>query len=252
MVGRNPRIRKRPDTLLILTGWDKADEENIVICHEPYICVASGDHPVEILNYLQDVYDRCDEWKEELNGYLMGKGTIQELLNISREMFNDPLLVTGTDFELIGQVGEEELPVSRRLYVDDKVNLRYMNAFIQDQAFKERQESRGCEILPAFTQGWRTLNRNLWVNGKVTHRLVMPEAREKLDEGDFCLFEELAKYLEYMLMHAPTVVEMDGLDDIFRTVITERTADYMMMSRRLNALGWKDNHEDLCLVLQTT
>ena len=42
------------------------------------------------------------------------------------------------------------------------------------------------------------------------------------------------------------------MEQIFARILSDRTADYMQVSRELSELGWSGNHEYMCLILQIT
>ena len=59
--------------------------------------------------------------------------------------------------------------------------------------------------------------------------------------------------LEYLLAHEAEEEDPDrDMEQIFVRILSDRTADYMQVSRELSELGWSGNHEYMCLILQIT
>ncbi len=238
------------DALLIFAEWN-SEERLTEKPHCPYIRLNGAASAIDVLNTLQKIFDYCDDWVNQLNTLLLQSGSIQRALNLSAEMMGNPLVVMGMDFTLTAECRTGMMVKEHRLFTDQIVNLEYMNAFIQDESYKDSLTAEKPVLLPAFINGCRMINMNLWTKGEVTHRVVVLEAYKKLSEGDKCLLATLASYLEYLLLHEHSFQEKDDLDDVCRTIVTDRTADYLTMSNRLAALGWSSRHEYFCLVLQT-
>ena len=248
--GTGNAFQQWKDILVILTEWRQYEElvekfDGIYIKLDPRISAAG------VLNTIQRIYDRCDEWVDQLNTLVLRSGSIQLALKLSAEMFRNPLVVMGMDFTLTAQSKVPGMAQDNRLFTDELVNLEYMNAYIQDETYKKSLNSEKPMLLPAFINGCRMLSMNLWTKGEASHRVVVLETQQKLSEGDKCLLTQLASYLEYIILHEPAFQEKDDLDDVCRMIVTDRTADYLTMSNRLAALGWSPRQEYLCLVLQT-
>ena len=108
-------------------------------------------------------------------------------------------------------------------------------------------------MFPAYISGCRSMNRNLFVDGKATHRLVLTECRSEITLRVICVLDILVEKLEYLLAHEAEEEDPDrDMEQIFVRILSDRTADYMQVSRELSELGWSGNHEYMCLILQIT
>ena len=243
-------LKSLKEALLIITEWKKEDNQ-MVAPDSPYIRLNETVSATETLNTLQRIFDHCDDWTDQLNTLILQSGSIQRALKLSAEMLGNPLVVMTMDFTLTAEGRIGTATKGNQLFTDQIVNLEYMNAFIQDESYKKSLTAEAPVLLPAFINGCRMISMNLWTKGEVTHRVVALESHKKLSEGDKCILGTLASYLEYILLHEPSFQEKDDLDDVCRTIVTDRTADYLTMSNRLAALGWSSRHEYFCLVLQT-
>ena len=91
------------------------------------------------------------------------------------------------------------------------------------------------------------------VDEKATHRLVLTECRTEITPGVICVLDILVEKLEYLLTHEAEEEDPDrDMEQIFVRILSDRTADYMQVSRELTELGWSGNHEYMCLILQIT
>ena len=208
--------------------------------------------PVAVMNEVQSFFEQCDVWEEKLKDGVMRGSDLQQLLKLSADFFGNPLLVMGLDFTLLGEAGTESMPEKSKLFHKDGIDMEYMNALMQSSEYQRMQESGEIMLFPAYISGVRSLNRNLFPEGKNVCRVVMHEWNRKFTPGDSCLLDTLADYLEILLMHSSNLVGEDALAGIFQTILKDRTADYMEMSRKLSVYGWSSQHTYLCLILQLT
>ncbi len=88
------------------------------------------------------------------------------------------------------------MPEKSRLFHKDGIDMEYMNALMQSAEYQKMQESRDVVLFPAYISRVRSLNRNLFPEGKSVCRVVMHEWNRTFTEGDRCLLNTLADYLE--------------------------------------------------------
>ena len=249
-------IQWRSDVLWIFCG---KEEYKVSV---PYIQITGRNeskNPEEelylearVLNSVQRIFDRCEAWENMLREEVLRGRNLQKILQLSAEFLGNPLLVMGLDFTLLGEAGTEAIPEKSRLFHSDGIDMEYMNALMQSAEYQKMQESRDVVLFPAYISRVRSLNRNLFPEGKSVCRVVMHEWNRTFTEGDRCLLNVLADYLELLLMHSDTLSGEDAIAGIFQTILKDRAADYMEMSRRLSVHGWSSQHTYLCLILQLT
>lgn len=240
------------DILWILCG------KGICKISETYIQVeelAGGETTMleaRVLNSVQCMFDQCESWEKTLQEEVLTGRNLQKILKLSAEFLENPLLVMGLDFSLLGEAGTDTMPEKSRLFHEDGIDMETMNALMQSAEYQKMQESRDVVLFPKYINGVRSLNRNLFPEGKEVYRVVMHEWNRPFTEGNRCLFNVLADYLELFLTYSATLEGEDALVRIFQTILKDRTADYMEMSRRLSVYGWNSQHTYLCLLLQLT
>ena len=220
----------------------------------PYLVLDASYSLSRIFNFIQDLYDTYDSWDEHLSTILLSNGSIRDLLSVSLEIFHNPLSVIGLDFAPVASAGTEHIPEKYHMYSEDGLNIEYVNALAQDEAYTKMQEAADPVFYPGYITGLNTLNMNVKQDGHTTHRLVLIEYEHPLDKGNGYLLSHLAGYVEYLLYHeqAPASRQSDALHKILITVLSDRTADYLDISQRLSALGWSTQHDYLCLIFQIT
>lgn len=131
--------------------------------------------------------------------------------------------------------------------------LQVTSEFLQNEAYRDMADTHEYVMFPAYISGCRSMNRNLFVDGKATHRLVLTECRSEITLRVICVLDILVEKLEYLLAHEAEEEDPDrDMEQIFVRILSDRTADYMQVSRELSELGWSGNHEYMCLILQIT
>ncbi len=225
-----------------------------VVCGCPYLCITlgQGQTAADAMNKVQQLFDCCEEWERHLERLAAESAGTEKILQAASDFLGNPLMVMGLDFSLVAEVNADRLPERARLFTEDGINMEYMNALLQDASYQKLAQTDKTTLFPAYISGCRSLNRNLYVEGRPTYRLVMAECSSPITPGNICILEALAKRLEALLAHGSSAVIPGDLEQIFQRILSDRTADYVQVSRQLSALGWNVTHEYLCLILQIT
>lgn len=221
----------------------------------PYLCVEVSDTPgrTALMNELQQIFDEGDEWEEQIQSLMVANDGIDKILRVTSEFLQNPLLVMGVDFSLVAEAGREYLPAKARIYTDEGLNMEYVNALLGDTAFRNMEGVQEVVMFPSYINGCRSLNKNLFVDGRASHRLVLTESRSSLSGGDVCILDEVSEKLEFLLGRKAEENNPDyDMEQLFIRILSDRTADYVEVSRKLSELGWRREHRYMCLVLQIT
>ena len=64
-----------------------------------WLCLAEARH--KVLNQIQKLYDRFDQWEAEMERIVLDRGTVQALLQISYPLVRNPILVSSRDFRVL-------------------------------------------------------------------------------------------------------------------------------------------------------
>ena len=221
----------------------------------PYIQVAleNLEEIAEFMNDMQEIFDTADGWERKIHDLMLEHAGMERLLQVTSEFLQNPLTVIGLDFTFVAEAGSKYLPPRARLYTDEGLNVEYVNALLQNETYREMADTHETVMFPAYISGCRSMNRNLFVDEKATHRLILTECRVEITQGVICVLDILSEKLEFLLTHEEEETDPDrDIEQIFVRVLSDRTADYMQISRELSELGWGGNHEYMCLILQIT
>lgn len=240
----------RNEVEVAVSSCDDSDFGNI-----PYIQVAleNLEEIAEFMNDMQEIFDTADGWERKIHDLMLEHAGMERLLQVTSEFLQNPLTVIGLDFNFVAEAGSKYLPPRARLYTDEGLNVEYVNALLQNETYREMADTHETVMFPAYISGCRSMNRNLFVDEKATHRLILTECRVEITQGVICVLDILSEKLEFLLTHEEEETDPDrDIEQIFVRVLSDRTADYMQISRELSELGWGGNHEYMCLILQIT
>lgn len=240
----------RNEVEMAVSSCDDSDFGNI-----PYIQVAleNLEEIAEFMNDMQEIFDTADGWERKIHDLMLEHAGMERLLQVTFEFLQNPLTVIGLDFTFVAEAGSKYLPPRARLYTDEGLNVEYVNALLQNETYREMADTHETVMFPAYISGCRSMNRNLFVDEKATHRLILTECRVEITQGVICVLDILSEKLEFLLAHEEEETDPDrDIEQIFVRVLSDRTADYMQISRELSELGWGGNHEYMCLILQIT
>ena len=240
----------RNEVEVAVSSCDDSDFGNI-----PYIQVAleNLEEIAEFMNDMQEIFDTADGWERKIHDLMLEHAGMERLLQVTSEFLQNPLTVIGLDFTFVAEAGSKYLPPRARLYTDEGLNVEYVNALLQNETYREMADTHETVMFPAYISGCRSMNRNLFVDEKATHRLILTECRVEITQGVICVLDILSEKLEFLLEHEEEETDPDrDIEQIFVRALSDRTADYMQISRELSELGWGGNHEYMCLILQIT
>ena len=240
----------RNEVEVAVSSCDDTDFGNI-----PYIQVVleNLEEIAEFMNDMQEIFDTADGWERKIHDLMLEHAGMERLLQVTSEFLQNPLTVIGLDFTFVAEAGSKYLPPRARLYTDEGLNVEYVNALLQNETYREMADTHETVMFPAYISGCRSMNRNLFVDEKATHRLILTECRVEITQGVICVLDILSEKLEFLLAHEEEETDPDrDIEQIFVRVLSDRTADYMQISRELSELGWGGNHEYMCLILQIT
>ena len=208
---------------------------------------------VRAFNCLQQLFDRVEAWEEALEDIRSRQGSVREMLEISQPVLGNPVAVVGPDFSLEMQAGLDEEAEAYQLFRPGPERMDYINALQQDPEYQKLQRAEGAAWDPGHITGFPSWNVTVRRSGQAVARLVLIQKDRPLERGDGFLLERLAFWAGDLLHQAKTGrPDSENLRAIFHRVLSDRTADYMEISRQLAVLGWGRKDQYLCLVYQVT
>ncbi|MDD6212899.1 MAG: helix-turn-helix domain-containing protein [Clostridiales bacterium] len=210
--------------------------------------------PAVMVNQILDIFEKFNRWNEELIQHRLRDSSIQAMLEISYPIFGNPLMVMGMDFTIIAKMFPETTPFQETIYGSQEDTYRYINAIKQDPLYNQVREQNGYFLYSNPTSDVSSLCVNIKKYDVTSYRLMLMDYETPLNEVYGFLLEDLATYIEHALLHNTIrhTSRNTSLHSVFLHILSDRTADYVTISQKLDSLGWYSKNEYFCVVLQTS
>lgn len=207
------------------------------------IGVPESENIFEVFNLVQEVFNKFDRWEERINGILRSDADLTRMLEESREIFENPMLLIGADFNYLAHTEGD--------YLRERLGLRLEGPSFDADAMATFLSMHDLatdikEPLLLRLMGRTTLSANIFDRdeflGCVT---VFGEFRE-IRRSD----EELLVYLSHMLRQAiqkdPALAgEQAALRRAVRDVVLGRTVE----PEHMRAISLANNKREYLLAL---
>ena len=189
------------------------------------VIVVEGDWDIfRIFNLVQSVFDLYDNWEEQLWHILRHGAKLSEMLNISMGIFENPMLLIGSDFRYLGVTEEDYLQKKLGLHLDTQsFDAEKMATFLSlhDMSTHVR------EPLLLELQGTRTLSVNIFDQAEYLGCLTIFEGIRPIRDSDKALAVFLAKLLRQAIQQNPVLAGIrTAVRRALRSIIAGQSIDF--------------------------
>ncbi len=176
-----------------------------------------------VFNLLTGIYDRYDGWMEQLQTIAATTASIHQMVNASRDIFENPIFVLNANFHFLARSDEPDLEPSRwdrelsQQMDGDDLGIGFLNAFLEWRELSTQERNPIFINVPDSS----TLSVNLFLDGVYSGCLTIDYRRRCHRESDNALAEALARMLELALRKysAPRESETSALRKTLQNVI---------------------------------
>ena len=253
-ISRTEDLKKEPElpgsSAVIYTGKQLHFEPD-----DRYLAVGSMDI-LKLGNAVLEIFQMFYHWEQELEdtGDSEGlEGMFREMLECSTPVFENGLCLMNSSFRILAQT-----EVNRRYGDYEKITDFYdpgdvapdiMSMLRADKGYQKITEGEKVLLMEDTVLPYRTLNRNIYVEGAFAYRLVVTECIRPFRRSDEMLLQILAEHIVRATGRISGTAEvwhmpLTGiLTDIIRRDIINKAA----LDMELRSLGW--NHSDRFCVL---
>ncbi|MEA4913323.1 MAG: helix-turn-helix domain-containing protein [Christensenella sp.] len=206
------------------------------------VCVLpEEEQPSAILNFIQRLFDRLDDWTQNLRQAAETGVTVEELLARASEMLQNPIVLVDERGHIVAQSERTEETLAR-----DLINLQLLsNHERHPNAVQKIGDSASPDALFTDLQ-----------SGAANYTLFCPAVDRPLYASDEIVFDSLAGFLRLMLSQRDLLLgngrkhrENEAASGVFCALfsreITEQSA-----SEALLRLGWNESSEYTVLAVE--
>lgn len=173
-----------------------------------------------VFNRVQDIYDRMDQWQEALRSALEKNADIQEMLDVSFDILNNPMVVIDSEYKVVGYskiIDEREDLTQYRPDPDHMMSCELVSRSVWEN-------ETNMSMKKPFTVIYENnvnFSSNLFDESRYIGNLSISFVLRPFRISDNILSQFLAKYLEVALQRLTTLshVQTDLLRDVFRSLL---------------------------------
>lgn len=203
-----------------------------------------------IFNLLTEIYNKYDDWNDELHTILNTSGQIKEMITCSQSVFDNPLLVLDANFHFLFHSDYSRIDMAQwekslqRHSGDGELPLPLLNAFLEHAELStDKTEAMLINILDSST-----LCVNLFQNREYSGCLIVDYRRRKHLPSDDALAEHLARLIEMALGKYTTT--SPGSRSSLRSILQGLVNGLADMEQKWVLEGHQNNVEYICAKTQ--
>ncbi len=163
---------------------------NCIWIDEPVTCFAN------IFNEVQEIYNTYDEWENCLQSILMDTSNVQEIVNCSERIFQNPIIVIDASLRFLGYsdvINSDPRLEAYRQGADGKVHTHNLQEYL---LFRDTYTKSG----PLFNSSESVCTADIWGADKYLGNITIIYTNTKPRKSDSMLL----KFLEHYLSNALT------------------------------------------------
>ena len=190
-----------------------------------------------VFNRVQDVFNKYETWEERIGDILRGNASLVEMLEQSKNIFQNPMLLTGADFNYLAYTDKEYLEKNTGIRFDTpSFDPDLMATFLSMHEIATDIK----EPLLFDLMGWRTLSVNIFNEEEYLGCITIYEKFRDFYPSDTVLCLYFSHMLKQAIERTPALAgERSALRSALRDIIDGHPADpeQRRMISRQNHMG---------------
>lgn len=202
---------------------------------------------------IQKTFEKNQQWNDQMQAVLNSNGGIEELCELARDYFQNPLFVHNAQFYIVA-CPIHQSDMSPWDY-DDRTGLYMMsaeviNSFKVSPVYVQTLTTKGAQLFPADQVGFAVMYINIWNEfGRYEGRICIDELNTPFRKGQYLALEHLAKMIQVVLKRRN--LEDTAFSRPFETflaqVISKGITDRNSVERMLAISNWAIEDNYVCV-----
>lgn len=231
-----------------------SDSENIICINGHDMILLKTKDLEAVMNDIFDAFDFYNRWADGLVSDIYEGCTLQELVDKSHEVFDDPItlhdsgnVLTANSSEYgLGSLDEEwdTILTTKNMSLD---TLHRMKDHLQEM--RSRKDIAVVELddfSPSF------MVRNLFANQKNMGRAVLLVSKHSVTKGRLHLFESFSNIVETWLKFNSERNEMLGENALFLDLLSEKQVVENEIFKKLMVFGWEETQKKIVITINNS
>jgi hypothetical protein len=195
----------------------------------------------DLYDAVQEIYSGYEKWDEELRNILTSGGDIQEMINLSTRIFDNPIIFYDKLFSTV-IYNEKAGEGTASAFLLDKQSLM---DFVGASNYGE-PGSRQIAVFasPYHSTGLRSIYTNISPQGKFQYRLMVLEFFRKFTPSDSALLEHLANIIQIAVSGVTGEEEaITTLSSLLRNILIGGHTEAHILDQRMNEYNWQKDQK---------
>ena len=207
--------------------------------------------PFDLFNSVQEVFDIYDNWDNQLQNILNDGGSIEDMVDIAFDIFNNPVIIFGADHSILSYT-----PIAKQLpdisvLVNPGELYDYLNLLKLDPLFNMVRDYKDPFLYPSHITGRRSIAANIFYHQKFTYRIVISESITEFRDGDIELLGHFRKYVK-LLYEKNDILSSNKphtLSQVFLSILSKEMFDYSEINLFFKEFKWLSEHNYFCMTI---
>lgn len=221
----------------------------------PFIIAEDSDDSTKLLSLIQDIFEKFREWNMKLHLALDSRSPLDNMLNASLPVFNNPIFIHDPSFYILScphtapglsvwnkdpRTGMEIAPLS--LIQDFKADTEYLNTL----------NTHMPSLYSANVRGYPILYENIWNHNHYEGRLCVAELESPILPGHYLAIEYLGQVILSCIQNKSLFrFGMENeVSQFFQEYLNGSMKDQQRIRKFLYFLNWNPKDRYLCLRLE--
>lgn len=207
---------------------------------------------LQVLSDIQSVFYKFSLWEEQVSTAAAKGAGLQELCDLSAEIFDNPILVYDDNLYLLAISNDMSgLPVWDYDEKNGKrtLPLDVLNDFKLNEEFQQTMSTYGAQMCSENVIGYKVLYQNFWVDTSYSGRICINELKRPISHSDYAILEYFTDIL-YPLIQKGKVRQNDkikALEMSLRELLDGKRIDVLLFVQRLKDIGWNERDSYACV-----
>ncbi len=211
--------------------------------------------PAFLINICQNTFETFSQWDMKLHQALGSDNPIDDMLEASIPIFDNPIFAHDTQFYIISS--PIYVPGMTKWIRDprtgrDMIPLSLINELKADLEYLQTLGTHGPSLFSKELRGYRILYINLWFDHRYLGRICVNELRSSFTTTHYLALQHLAYFVQYRMKQHIFFTSTMGknVDEFFGEYLDGSITDENEIMTGMEQLGWEQNDSYLSIRLE--
>lgn len=240
ILSSNTDIEKENVYLARAGEFISGEEDRVIAVQGRDMLLLNTDNIDDVLNDMFDAFDFYNDWEDGLKEDIASGRDISALLQRSREIFGQPIVIydSGNRAIALSDTSGEPFDEEWAALISTGANsLEFLEGMRQN--LKLLRQSRGIKRFHVPGIKYSSVYRSLYNQDAFVGRLLLLEVTDSLTQGQIQLFEVFGEYVQRWMAESDTYLMSRSETEVFKDLLEDKDVSREEADRKLELIGWE-------------